>query len=155
MASSVPEIETIAFSITVSDFDRSRRFYGEGLGFKLGPQQTTEFAAGSEDAKDMNLPGGVKLSSCFAWRAQMRLEILSYTQPAPVAGDVKPPNQTGMNALHFATTDVKGLVDRLVSLGGTVVKAWGVQRAIVADPDGVRINFAAVPFAVVRGIFGE
>ena len=155
MASSIPEIEPVAFSITVSDMERSRRFYSEGLGFKLSPPQTAEFAAGSEDAKDLNLPSGAKLSSCFAWRAHMRLEILCYTQPAPVAGDVKAPNRTGMNQLHFATTDVKGLVDRLVSLGGTVVEAWGVQRAIVADPDGVRINFAAVPFAVVRGIFGE
>ena len=154
MTNSALEIETIAFSITVADIEKSKRFYSEGLDFKLAPQNMFDIPAGSEDAKNMGLPGGAKLTTCFAWRPHMRIEISSYTLPKPTPGEVKPPNRTGMNALHFATTDVKALTAKLLAAGGTLIQEWGTERAVIADPDGIRINCAAVPLQVIRGIFG-
>ena len=147
------DIETISVSIAVSNLERSKRFYSEGLGFDIGVQQSFDIPAGSEDAKNMGLPGGAKLSSCFASREHMRIEMIGFTEPQPYAGDVKPPNRTGLTALHFRVTDAQATATRLVALGGTLIQQWGAVRCVVADPDGVRINCAAIPAEAIKAVF--
>lgn len=147
------ELETISTSLTVSDMDRALRFYCEGLGYKKGAEQKHEFDPNSEAAKALDITSAIT-RVCFVSRPHSRLEIISYERPKTALKLVqKPPAQPGLNALHYRTPNVKALAARLVELGGTIVQSFGDERCIVADPDGMRIQFAAVPAEAIQAVF--
>src|SRR3974390_200924 len=97
------EIEAAGFSMTVSDFERSKRFYCEGLGFKTGRERVSVAEEGSIQQKSLVGIPTARLRTCFMSRPYMRLEIKTCEEPKTYGdGQSKPTNQTGLNALYFA-----------------------------------------------------
>ena len=67
------------FGICVSDLERSLRFYCDALGF----EKAESHAIGSEFARLMDLPD-VAVTSQFIRRGPTAIELLAFTEPAPV-----------------------------------------------------------------------
>jgi catechol 2,3-dioxygenase-like lactoylglutathione lyase family enzyme len=133
------------FGICVSDLERSLHFYCDGLGF----EKAESHAIGSEFAALMDLPD-VSVTSQFIRREQTAIELLAFSEPAPVGSrERRPVQQLGLTHLSFRVRDTEAVAARLVELGGTVVDSsrteidfGGTPLRFVycTDPDGVRVE---------------
>lgn len=134
----------------VSDLDRSRRFYGELLGF------TEEFASGvTRDPASTSLLGQPAGSLCrfvVLKRPGPAFGMLSLFEASEPALPPRPPSLPtaclGDVFLTFYLRDLDPFVAQLEAAGGrllvpptTLVTNHSAHRQLVAsDPDGVRIN---------------
>ena len=136
--------------ICVSDLERSLRFYREGLGFEL----VASHQVGEEFGALLELDV-VELASRMLSRDGVTIELLGFDHPRPVGHrDRRPMNQLGLTHLSLRVDDVESVTERLVALGGAVVR--GSRTSIAAgpsrldfvyctDPDGVRIELMDLP----------
>ena len=133
------------FGICVRDLDRSLRFYCDGLGF----EKSESHAIGSEFARLMDLDD-VTVTSQFIRRGPTTIELLAFTDPAPVGdGSRRPVHRLGLTHLSFRVRDLEATVEHLVGLGGAVVETsrttldlggTPLQFVYCTDPDGVRVE---------------
>jgi len=143
----------VAWSITVSDPQQSIRFY-EALGFKHCGGSVRTVERDSEMARMMGLQSA-KTRVDYLARPDGRLELNSFEEPKSFSkGALKPANRTGANAMHFGCADANALAKRLVELGGKII-AGSDGRYAMADPDGVRIQFASAKPEMIKAVFGE
>jgi catechol 2,3-dioxygenase-like lactoylglutathione lyase family enzyme len=152
--------QRLATAISVSDLDRSTRFYCEGLGFKEGPSSGMQTAeAGGEIAKMMALPSA-KFQSRFLQRPDGGLEMIQFYQPSPIGKGEPTPNNVGLRGLLFNCPDAAAAAARLVELGGTLIyggKDGGTgtyPSYFVFDPDGVRIQLVSIPSEMASAMAG-
>jgi catechol 2,3-dioxygenase-like lactoylglutathione lyase family enzyme len=133
------------FGICVSDLEHSVRFYCEGLGFTRAEAHDI----GPEFAALMELDD-VALRSQFIRREGTAIELLAFSEPAPVGPPVRRAiNQLGLTHLSFRVEDLAAHAARIEALGGTVLEKtktvldFGgaeLQFVYCTDPDGVRIE---------------
>ena len=115
-------------AVIVGDYDRSKKFYTEVLGFTVVDENYREER---ESFKlDLTGPGG------------MRLEIFSFPSAPPRASR---PEACGLRHLAFRVENLDAEIQRLVDLG-IVVEAvrvdeyTGKRFAFFADPDGLPLE---------------
>ena len=133
------------FGICVRDLERSLHFYCDGLGF----EKAESHAIGSEFAHLMDLED-VSVTSQFIRRGSTAIELLAFSDPAPVGdGARRPVHQLGLTHLSFRVRDFEATLQRLVDLGGAVVESSrttidlggaALQFVYCTDPDGVRVE---------------
>jgi len=131
--------------ICVSDLERSRRFYREGLGF----EEVGTHRVGEEFASLMEVPG-VDVDSAMLARDGVTVELLGFRAPGCVGEPVRRPmNQLGLTHLSFRVDDVDASASAVERAGGVVIgttrttlDAQGVTLDFVycTDPDGTRIE---------------
>jgi catechol 2,3-dioxygenase-like lactoylglutathione lyase family enzyme len=131
--------------ICVSDYERSLRFYLEGLGFELaeGWPVGSSFAALAEVSPPM------KGRTQIIRKGSTRLEIIGWSRPAVEGTPLSRRNQNGLTHLSFYVDDLDAVAKHLVSLGAALLEdtrlhidqpAGTMDMVFLADPDGTRIE---------------
>ena len=136
--------------ICVSDLERSRYFYREGLGF----DEVGSHHVGHEFASLMEV-AGVDLDSVMVARDGVTVELLSFRAPGWTGEPVRRPmNQLGLTHLSFRVDDVDVAASAIERAGGMVIDGTrttldvpGVSLDFVycTDPDGTRIELMRLP----------
>jgi catechol 2,3-dioxygenase-like lactoylglutathione lyase family enzyme len=133
---------TSHIGLCVSDLDRARRFYVDGLGFE-------DFARFEIDRPVAEVTGEkCDLTSCFVQKDGLRLELLYFRQPTPTGTPSARRTQLGLTHLSFVVDDVDAAAAELVTFGGSIVEGTRsgnndpdvVQIIFLADPDGNRVE---------------
>jgi len=132
--------------VCVTNYERSLRFYTEGLGFvpvEGWPVGGRGFAALAEVEPPMK--GRVQILS----KHGVRIEIIGWTTPPAEGTPLTARNHVGLTHLSFYVDDLSAVEARLVALGATVledtrlhidVPDGQLDMVFLADPDGVRIE---------------
>ena len=144
--------DLLHFSFTVSNIDRSVRWYTEVLGLELVHRQRQENAytpvlVGIDDAvlevAQLKLPG---IASPFSTHM---LELIEYVVPAGGTREL-PTNQVGVAHLALLVTDIFTRVDRMTAAGVEFVNPpveiteganAGGFACYLRDPDGITLEF--------------
>jgi catechol 2,3-dioxygenase-like lactoylglutathione lyase family enzyme len=136
--------------LCVSDFDRSLRFYTEGLGSEV----SEGFDIGDSLAHLAELPPPVECRSQMLVKGEVKLELLGWKTPRAVGTPAKTRHEIGFTHLSVYVDDVPEVEARLIGLGATTVKETrshipmpgGVMDVLfLADPDGIRIELVRDP----------
>lgn len=131
--------------LCVTDFERSLRFYTEGLGFEVaeGYDIPSAMAPLAEVAPPMSC------RSQMLVKGPVKLELLGWNHPPATGSGLQRRNQVGFTHLSLFVDDLRAVTDRLVELGGTELEHTrllipmpeGAQDVLfLADPDGIRIE---------------
>jgi lactoylglutathione lyase len=140
--------------ICVSDYERSLRFYTEGLGFELAEG----WPVGNTFAPLAEVEPPMKGSTQIIRKGSTRLEIIGWTTPAAGGTPLQRRNQNGLTHLSFYVDQLDEVTAHLVSLGATLlentrvhieVPSGTMDMVFLADPDGTRIELvqdATKPF---------
>jgi len=147
------EIHHIA--ISVSDMAASKRFYGEALGLK---ETLNAEVAGEEIEGQLRLRPGMKGQvAYFQGPTQIgQIELIEWQPPIDKPSPPKRPGDPGVFLLSIAVSkeELKEAWDRMQSMGVTefsppeksVLQNYGeIEVFVVEDPDGVMIEFVALP----------
>ena len=135
--------------ICVRDLERSIRFYRDGLGFKeAGGLEVV----GEPTATMLGLPE-LELHAVYLERDGLRIELLHYPIPGTVGeATARPMNQPGLTHFAVRVSDLVGVLEELVALGGHVLEGTRVYNAdydchlvYATDPDGTRLELAQTP----------
>jgi len=130
--------------LCVSDVERSRRFYCEGLGFR----EASRLEVKGEPSDTLLELEGVELEAVYLLRDGFCLELLHYRAPLAV-GEAAPRamNALGLTHLSFRVADLDATARRLASLGARVLEhtridnpGLGALAVFLVDPDGARIE---------------
>lgn len=136
--------------VCVSDMERAKRFYREGLGFSEGIAMTN----GDDLCHFVGVPGPMEMISQFMTLGGLNLELLAFPSPGLAAAATVPRamNQVGMTHLSFYVSDVDETAKKLESLGGYILhqtrndnddfagQSISVSALFCTDPDGTRIE---------------
>ena len=150
------EIVASHFGISVSDMERSRRFYVEGLGFSLG--SFGESGTTEDDrriAQLVSITGDVAFAGQFLSKGAVRIELIHFQTPGPFGPTTaREMNQLGLTHMSFRVGDMDAVIDRLVALGGNFLADTRCvvpfsedvtgEVAFCTDPDGTRIELMMV-----------
>jgi len=141
--------------VCVSDLERSTRFYVDVLGFT----EMFTMEMGPELAATMEIDG-CRFRTRMLGRVDLRVELLSWIEPAEVTGarTRKAMTQVGMTHLCFRVEDIDDiddLVGAAIAAGGAVHRETlsvldgagpggaAVKVMYLTDPDGTRIELMA------------
>jgi glyoxylase I family protein len=132
---------TSHIGLCVSDLERSRRFYVEGLGF-------SEFARFELTRPIAEVDPPCDLTSLFVQKDGLRVELLHYRSPGVIGAPSTRRNQLGLTHLSFVVEDVDSAAAELEGYGGTIIAGTrsgqddpdAVQIIFLADPDGTRVE---------------
>jgi catechol 2,3-dioxygenase-like lactoylglutathione lyase family enzyme len=135
--------------ICVSDLERSRRFYRDGLGFK----EVARLQTSSPPTRQLLQMKDVELHAAFFERDGLRLELLHYPRPGVTAGErPRPMNQLGITHIALRVDDVEATIAALVRAGATWLEGTTIENpefqaraAMVVDPDGTRLELIQAP----------
>src|SRR3974390_3146874 len=133
-------------TLSVSDFEKSARFYCEVFGFRQG--EVLAHGADSDVnplfAEMYQLPRA-KAIGCGIWRPDMILRLQQWQEPLPErASEPRPVNRIGYDALCFICPDPKAVAARAVELGATILydktttDGRNYVNIFLLDPDGNR-----------------
>ncbi|WP_026239328.1 VOC family protein [Parafrankia discariae] len=135
--------------LCVSDFDRSIRFYTEGLGFRLAER----FDIGDSLAQLAEVPPPIRCRSQMIVNGQTKLELLDWKTPRPEGTALTTRRQIGFTHLSVYVNDLAAAEARLVALGATPIEYTrthipmrdsAMDVLFLADPDGIRIELVQV-----------
>jgi catechol 2,3-dioxygenase-like lactoylglutathione lyase family enzyme len=148
-------VSPTAFSdlgVCVSDLERSRRFYCEGLGF----DEVGSHHVGDEFASLMEVPG-VDVDSVMLARDGVTVELLCFRAPGHVGEPVRRSmNRLGLTHLSFRVDDIDAAASAVELAGGAViagtrttldVAGTALDFVYCTDPDGTRIELMHLPAA--------
>jgi catechol 2,3-dioxygenase-like lactoylglutathione lyase family enzyme len=132
---------TSHLGLCVSDLERSRRFYIDGLGF-------TEFARFEMERPIAEVDLPCSLTSYFIQKDGLRVELLHYRSPGVIGHPSTRRNHLGLTHLSFIVEDVDAAAIELEQYGGTIIEGTrsgqddpeSVQIIFLADPDGTRVE---------------
>lgn len=127
--------------LTVTDLDRSRRFYTELLGF--------EIAAESPPPDDPSAPEVFKI--LFGGVVMIRGNLLMGLRPMAAAGDRFDPDRVGLDHLSFGVASRADLEQAAALFGSrgvphgeiTTLAAFGIDVLPFEDPDGMQLELTA------------
>ena len=136
--------------VCVSDLERSRRFYCEGLGF----DEVGSHHVGDEFASLMEVPG-VDVDSVMLARDGVTVELLRFRVPGHVGEPVRRSmNRLGLTHLSFRVDDVDAAASAIEREGGAVIAGTRTRLDVAGtpldfvyctDPDGTRIELMHLP----------
>jgi glyoxylase I family protein len=128
--------------ICVSDLDRSMRFYGEALGFRLDHlcDALPPFESHAEFEQIAMRGALYEFQGCI-------IELMYFDAPGfKGPAERRPMNQLGFTHFSFEVDDIDAVIERIVKYEGTLhpstrlaVSGKG-EFVFCTDPDGVRIQ---------------
>lgn len=131
------------YSHCVSDIERSRRFYGEVLGFETVAEFDFDDAA---TARVMGVPDA-RFKGIFMKRDGMRIELIGFSNPPPEAPRLeRSAAEVGHSHLSFYVRDLDATIAELRTQGVVVedesraTLPGGIECCIARDPDGFPIE---------------
>jgi catechol 2,3-dioxygenase-like lactoylglutathione lyase family enzyme len=132
--------------IVVPDLDKAIEFYSKMFGFEVIGNESWENSSAYDQAiglRDSAAKGVIMAGH------NCHIEIFQYSAPAPT---VSPPNtflahETGIRHIAFYVDDPQKELDRLVSLGGSVLGSLpeGGGAVYARDPFGNMIELCQIP----------
>ena len=131
--------------LCVSDFERSLRFYTEGLGFELAEG----WDIGDSLAQLAEVPPPMDCRSQMIVKGATKLELLGWRHPLAEGQALTTRRQIGFTHLSVYVDDLGAVEARLVALGATPIEYTRTQFPMpggamdilfLGDPDGVRIE---------------
>jgi catechol 2,3-dioxygenase-like lactoylglutathione lyase family enzyme len=139
--------------ITVSDLERSIKFYHEVLGLEFANEPTSVFS-GEALAKGVGVQGA-SLRQVSFWIGDSQMELLGYKTP-PSPNRVVPPNNA-LGAAHaaFLVDDIHAKKRELEAKGVTFYSdvnivddgpLAGWRWCYFADPDGVSLELVEIAY---------
>ena len=146
-SSSVGEVLAVShIGLCVSDFERSLRFYTEGLGFEIAEG----WDIGDSLAQLAEVPPPIACRSQMIVKGSAKLELLGWKNPLAEGEALVTRRQIGFTHLSVFVDDLTAVEQRLVALGATPIEhtrthfpmpGGGAQDILfLADPDGIRIE---------------
>jgi catechol 2,3-dioxygenase-like lactoylglutathione lyase family enzyme len=123
-------------SLTVSDAERSSRWYQDALGFV--------------DVYTMRLPHGAPAIVHLRWCRFGDLLLV------PALSSLEAPRGAGVT-VNFSADDVDVLAERVRAAGvaieeGPIDRPWKTRDLTLRDPDGYRLNFTAPQAALLQRV---
>ena len=143
-------IQCIAhIGICVSDLERARRFYRDGLGFK----EVAKLETSSPPTRQLLKMKDASLRAVFVERDGLRIELLYFEQPACFTGELpRPYNQVGLTHVAIRVDDLDATIASLRKAGATWVEGTTIQNpefqaraSMLLDPDGTRLELIEAP----------
>ncbi|WP_007510749.1 VOC family protein [Pseudofrankia saprophytica] len=135
--------------LCVSDFERSLRFYTEGLGFELAEG----FDIGDALAQLAEVEPPMSCRSQMIVKGSTKLQLLGWKTPAAEGAALVTRRQIGFTHLSAYVDDLTEVEARLVALGATPIehtrthipmRGGAMDVLFLADPDGIRIELVQV-----------
>jgi lactoylglutathione lyase len=126
--------------LCVTDLERSRRFYEEGLGFTFQrdlrpPDDLTGKLLG------VDRPG---LTAVYLTMGAFVLELLHFERDGNPPFRERVLNEPGLTHLSLTVDDLPATLDQVRATGGSVVESSDVGAAVlVRDPDGQLLELLA------------
>jgi len=146
--------ETVGFGhvgLCVSDLDRSRRFYVEGLGFEL---MNGIDVPDSPADRLLRLEPPLGLRAEYLAKGGFVLELTHFDREANPPAAERVMNEPGLTHLSLSVDDVSAVAGRVEALGGQVLRDTDVGGGIfLRDPDGQLIEL--YPAGYRRFLYGR
>lgn len=125
----------------VRDLDRARAFYTEVFGFE---EVLDIDVSGSQSATLLRLPDPVSLQAVYLRRDGLVLELLAFTEPAPLAPADRSMIEPGLTHLSFGVDDLDATCAAVVEHGGDVLAESRLPTAVfVRDCEGQLVELLA------------
>jgi len=142
------------FGLCVSDLERARAFYCDGLGFT----ELSRMTFGDPGTQRLLELPGARLEAVYLRRDGWTLELLHFPRPGThLADGPRAMNRAGLTHLSFLVEDLDATLERLEALGGRGIAAsrldagsHGASAVFVTDPDGTRIELVQGDFDPAR-----
>ncbi len=148
-----PAVGTVQFlshvGVCVSDYDKSFRFYTEGLGFQ--PAEGFEIRDALAPLAEVEPP--VRCRSQMLVNGPAKIELLGWKTPSAEGFASTSRRQIGLTHLCVYVDDLRAVERRLVELGGSALEhtrlhvpmpEGAMDVLFLADPDGIRIELVEV-----------
>jgi catechol 2,3-dioxygenase-like lactoylglutathione lyase family enzyme len=120
------------------------RFWCDGLGFTVAEHYDLTDAMIPGLAEALEVPSPVTVRSQMIRLDDLKIEVLSYENPAVQGIPSTSRGSRGYTHLSFLTADIDAFAQRLVEHGGTILtdtrRNVGIEVVFLADPDGTRIE---------------
>lgn len=137
------------FGITVTDPERSMRFYCDMLGFK----RVSKLMVSDENSIKLTGLEHLDLHSYFVEREGVRIELMHYISPGYEKGSVaRPMNRLGLAHIALRVEGLAQMLKDLEAAGYDIMQdslvedaQLGVGVVYVLDPDGVRVELIELP----------
>ncbi|EFC83103.1 VOC family protein [Parafrankia sp. EUN1f] len=135
--------------LCVSDYERSLRFYTEGLGFEVAEG----YDIGSSLAGLAEVEPPVRCRSQMIVKGHTKLELLGWKTPTAEGSALTTRAQIGFTHLSVYVDDLAATEALLVSLGATPIERTrtrvpmpdgAMDVLFLADPDGIRVELVQV-----------
>jgi glyoxylase I family protein len=146
-AATAEPVKLLQIGLCVSDLDRSVKFYTEALGFKVeGNRVPIPKALG----KLLEMPADFDMTIQFVSKNGVRLELISFKNPAVKSEGKRAMNQAGLTHIALQVTDFDATVAAIKKLGGTaadatMLNAGPAKYMFCTDPDGTRLEITMPP----------
>jgi maltose O-acetyltransferase len=136
--------------IVVADLDVSTRFYCDGLGFDRG----MDSVSGNEIRRLSEFDHDVDMVCRFLKKDGLRLEVIQYRSPAPIAspGRRKLNQIGGPSHIALRVADMDAALDGIRAHGGQVLDSTrtrfelfpgeDIELCYCLDPDDVRLSIS-------------
>ena len=133
-------VTPISIAITVSDYDRSVRFYTNALGFALRVER--EDSVPFEPILQLH---DVSFREGFLVLGAMMIALMAFETPEYIPAPKHAFNQTGIKQIAFGVPDIDAAARRNIAHGGTVLehtRSTTPQATLltVTDPDGTYLE---------------
>lgn len=122
--------------LTVTDVERSRRFYEGAFGFVFDRDLRME-PAQLQPLMQLDPPSSIH--AVYLMLGGFTLELMQWDPPARPAADGRGFLETGLAHLSILVEDMADTLAKVANVGGTVLADVG-RAAMVRDPDGQLIE---------------
>jgi len=140
--------------VCVSDLERAKAFYRDGLGFAEGVASNSR----NEVANLLGLAPDIDMITQMMLMDHTVVELIHFDNPAAIPADgLRPMNQMGLTHLSFTVNDVDAAAQHLVKHGATLrpetrtsipfPNGESCELVFITDPDGTRIEIYQPPAA--------
>ncbi len=111
----------------VRDLDRARAFYTEVLGFE---EVMDLDVSGSQSATLLRLPDPVGLRAVYLRRDGFVLELLAFSEPAPLPVRDRPLLEPGLTHISIGVADLDQTCAAVIAHGGEVLDETRLPNAV-------------------------
>jgi catechol 2,3-dioxygenase-like lactoylglutathione lyase family enzyme len=132
----------VHIGLTVSDIDRSRRFYCDLLGFTY--DRELSFGTGELDGFLLLEPPSA-LHAVYLTLGSFTLELMHFEPASAHRAATRKFNETGLAHLSIAVDDPGQVVARVEEFGGALVSRYD-PAVMICDPDGQFIELLTTAY---------
>jgi catechol 2,3-dioxygenase-like lactoylglutathione lyase family enzyme len=144
----VPLARLTHVGISVSDLERSLRFYRDALGF----EREHELHVAGEPVDTLLRLHGADLHAVYLMRDGVRIELLHFASPPAPPPRTRAMHEHGLTHLSFRVTDLEATLAALRAAGERVLEEtiirfpeFGSAACFITDPDGQLIELVQAP----------